>query len=48
VVINCTGSVEGLGANLHFAEADVSTDAIVESGMIFTGIYDGGGLETST
>lgn len=46
--ISSTGSNTGAIANCHFACADVGTTAIVEGGLIATGIYDGGGLAIST
>lgn len=48
IYINITGTNTGSIANCHFACADVNTGRIVEGGLIGTGIYDGGGLATST
>ena len=49
VYINIAGSTStGTISNCHFSCADVSSGRIVEGGLICTGIYDGGGLATST
>lgn len=48
IVITFSGSNTGHIHNCYFAIANVSTDRIVEGGMIATGIYDGGGLATGT
>lgn len=49
IYINIAGSTStGTISNCHFSVADVSTDRIVEGGLICTGIYDGGGLATAT
>ncbi len=48
IYINITGTNTGAISNCHFACADVSSGRIVEGGVICTGIYDGGGLATST
>ena len=49
IYITVSGSGNtGYISNMHFAVADVSTGRIVEGGLICTGIYDGGGLATST
>ena len=47
ITISSTGNT-GIISNCHFGVADVSTGRIVEGGLITTGIYDGGGLATST
>jgi len=47
VYITITASTGSI-ANCHFSCADVSSGRIVEGGVICTGIYDGGGLATST
>jgi hypothetical protein len=49
VYINIAGSTStGRISNVHMPVADISTGRIVEGGLIATGIYDGGGLATST
>ena len=48
IYVNITGTNTGIMSNCHFGVADVSTNRIVEGGIICTGIYDGGGLATAT
>jgi len=49
IYINIAGSSStGIIANCYFANADISTDAIVEGGLISAGCYDTQGIQSGT